>query len=79
MALSQDIIQQVRDQASIEDVVGKVVTLEPTGRGKLKGLCPFHQEDTPSFTVDPTDNLFYCFGCQEGGDIFNFVQKSDLI
>ncbi len=76
MAISKDIIQQVRDQASIEDVVGKVVTLEPTGRGKLKGLCPFHQEDTPSFTVDPMDNLFYCFGCQEGGDIFNFVQKT---
>ena len=49
--------------------------LQSTGRGKMKGLCPFHQEDTPSFTVDTTDNLYYCFGCQEGGDVFNFVQK----
>ena len=52
MGISQDVIQQVRDQATIDGVVGKVVSLHSTGRGKMKGLCPFHQEDTPSFTVD---------------------------
>ena len=76
MGISQDVIQQVRDQATIDGVVGKVVSLHSTGRGKMKGLCPFHQEDTPSFTVDTNDNLYYCFGCQEGGDIFNFMQKT---
>ena len=77
MGISESVIEQVRDQARIEDVVGRVVSLQPGGRaGDLKGLCPFHNEDTPSFHVDMTRNVFYCFGCQEGGDVFNFVQKT---
>ena len=77
MGISESVIEQVRDQVRIEDVVGRVVSLQPGGRaGDLKGLCPFHNEDTPSFHVDMTRNVFYCFGCQEGGDVFNFVQKT---
>jgi DNA primase len=77
MAVSQIIINQIRERSSIEQIVSEVVTLQPSGRaGSLKGLCPFHQEDTPSFTVNTHKNLFYCFGCQEGGDVFAFVQKT---
>ena len=77
MGISESVIEQVRDHVRIEDVVGRVVSLQPGGRaGDLKGLCPFHNEDTPSFHVDMTRNVFYCFGCQEGGDVFNFVQKT---
>lgn len=77
MGISESVIEEVREQARIEDVVGRVVSLQPGGRaGDLKGLCPFHNEDTPSFHVDMTRNVFFCFGCQEGGDVFNFVQKT---
>lgn len=77
MGISENVIEQVREQVRIEDVVGRVVSLQPGGRaGDLKGLCPFHNEDTPSFHVDMVRNVFYCFGCQEGGDVFNFVQKT---
>ncbi len=77
MGIDDSVIEQVREQARIEDVVGRVVSLQPGGRaGDLKGLCPFHNEDTPSFHVDMNRNVFYCFGCQEGGDVFNFVQKT---
>ena len=77
MGISPAIIDQIRQQTSIEDVVSQVVSLEPSRQnGKMKGLCPFHQEDTPSFTIDTIKNLYYCFGCQEGGDTFDFVQKT---
>lgn len=77
MGISPAIIDQIRQQISIEDVVSQSVSLEPSRQnGKMKGLCPFHQEDTPSFTVDIIKNLYYCFGCQEGGDTFDFVQKT---
>jgi len=77
MGISEGVIEQVREQVRIEDVVGRVVSLQAGGRaGDLKGLCPFHNEDTPSFHVDMNRNVFFCFGCQEGGDVFNFVQKT---
>ena len=77
MGISSTVIDQIRQQSSIEDIVSQVVSLAPSRQnGKMKGLCPFHQEDTPSFTVDTIKNLFYCFGCQEGGDVFGFVQKT---
>ena len=47
-----------------------------SGPGRLKGLCPFHQEDTPSFSVDINKGLFYCFGCTTGGDVFKFVMRN---
>ena len=77
MGIDEGVIEQVREEVRIEDVVGRVVSLQPGGRaGDLKGLCPFHNEDTPSFHVDMNRNVFFCFGCQEGGDVFNFVQKT---
>ena len=70
-------VTTVRDRARIEDVVGAYVTLRNAGGGSLKGLCPFHDEKTPSFQVTPSRGFFYCFGCGEGGDVITFQQKID--
>jgi DNA primase len=70
-------IQRVRDAASVVDVVGAVVQLKNAGGGNLKGLCPFHDEKSPSFTVNPAKNVYHCFGCGAGGDVFKFVQEFD--
>ncbi len=68
-------IAAVKERSSIEDVVREHVTLRPAGPGSLKGLCPFHDEKTPSFNVRPGNNAWHCFGCGEGGDVISFIQK----
>ena len=68
-------IAAVKDRSSIEDVVREHVTLRPAGPGSLKGLCPFHDEKTPSFNIRPAVGAWHCFGCSEGGDVISFVQK----
>ncbi|MDO4243010.1 MAG: DNA primase [Actinomyces sp.] len=73
--IKREDIDAVREHARIEDVVGEHVTLKPAGVGSMKGLCPFHDERTPSFNVRPQLGLFHCFGCGEGGDVIAFVQK----
>lgn len=70
-------IAAVKDRTSIVDVVRDHVTLRSAGVGSLKGLCPFHDEKTPSFTVRESAGTFHCFGCGEGGDVVAFVQKID--
>ncbi|GGK61394.1 DNA primase [Ornithinimicrobium pekingense] len=70
-------VQTVKERASLEEVVRDHVTLRGGGVGTLKGLCPFHDEKTPSFTVRPAVGYFHCFGCGEGGDVLDFVQKVD--
>ncbi len=72
MGAFRDYVENVRHAADLIDVVGEVVKLQKAGRS-LKGLCPFHQEKTPSFQVDPGKQLYYCFGCGSGGDVFRFV------
>jgi DNA primase len=67
----------VKERADIAEVVGDVVTLRPAGGGNFKGLCPFHDEKSPSFSVRPSVGSFHCFGCQEGGDVISFVMKTD--
>jgi DNA primase len=67
----------VKERTSIEDVVREHVTLRPAGVGSLKGLCPFHDEKSPSFHVRPLLGVWHCFGCSEGGDAISFVQKVD--
>ena len=67
----------VRERSRIDDVVREYVTLKSAGGGSLKGLCPFHDERSPSFHVTPSRGMWYCFGCGEGGDVINFVQKVD--
>ena len=73
--INADDILSVKERSSIEDVVRDHVTLRPGGVGSLKGLCPFHDEKTPSFTVRPAVGAYHCFGCGEGGDVISFVQK----
>ncbi|MGI8947414.1 MAG: DNA primase [Ornithinimicrobium sp.] len=70
-------VQAVKDRASIEDVVRDHVTLRNAGTGSLKGLCPFHDDKTPSFTVRPAVGAYHCFGCGEGGDVIAFVMAVD--
>ncbi len=70
-------IALVRERARIDDIVREYVTLKSAGGGSLKGLCPFHEERSPSFHVTPSRGMWYCFGCGEGGDVLSFVQKID--
>jgi DNA primase len=70
-------IALVRERARIDEVVRDYVALKPAGGGSLKGLCPFHDERSPSFHVTPSKGMFYCFGCQEGGDAISFLTKLD--
>jgi DNA primase len=70
-------ITLVRDRTSITDVISETVTLKPAGGGNLKGLCPFHDEKTPSFTVSAARNVYFCHGCGAGGDAIKFLMDAD--
>jgi len=70
-------IALVRDRTSIADIIGESVTLRSAGGGNLKGLCPFHDEKTPSFTVAPARNVYYCHGCGQGGDAIKFLMDAE--
>ncbi len=72
-------IDEVRARINLADVVGDYVTLKSAGVGSLKGLCPFHEERSPSFHVRPGVGFYHCFGCGEGGDVFTFLQKMDHV
>ncbi|NIZ91037.1 DNA primase [Kineococcus rubinsiae] len=72
-----DDLLAVKETVKIEEVVGAQVALRPGGVGSFKGLCPFHDERTPSFTVRPVVGRWHCFGCGEGGDVIEFVQRID--
>jgi DNA primase len=72
-------IAAIREQVRIEDVVGDYVQLKRAGADSLKGLCPFHNEKSPSFHVRPNHGHFHCFGCGEGGDVYAFVQKIEHV
>ena len=70
-------IDEVRQRVNIADVVGDYVTLKSAGVGSMKGLCPFHDERSPSFHVRPQAGFYHCFGCGEGGDVYSFLQRID--
>ena len=70
-------VSYVRDHSPIDEVVGDYVQLKSAGGGQKKGLCPFHDEKSPSFHVTPARGYFHCFGCQEGGDVIAFMMKID--
>ncbi|WP_040688047.1 DNA primase, partial [Nocardia vinacea] len=72
-------IAAIRERVRIEDVVGEYVALKRAGADSMKGLCPFHDEKSPSFHVRPNHGLYHCFGCGEGGDVFAFLQKVEHV
>ena len=77
--IRQEDIAAVRERSPIADVVGEYLQLRPAGGGHLKGLCPFHDERTPSFNVTPGKELYHCFSCGEGGDVIKFVMKLESL
>ena len=72
-------IEEVKTRVNIADVVGEHVSLKNAGVGSLKGLCPFHDERSPSFHVKTTSGFYHCFGCGESGDVYSFMQKMDHV
>jgi len=77
-SLPDDFIEKIRSQADIVSVISEYVPLKKKGRN-FWGCCPFHQEKTPSFSVAPEKNFFYCYGCQAGGDVFRFLMRVENI
>lgn len=75
-SINETDINEVRERNNIIEVISEYVTLKKAGR-TYKGLCPFHKEKTPSFVVDPLKQLYHCFGCGEGGNVFTFIMKTD--
>jgi DNA primase len=72
--MSDDVVQEVKDRADIVSTVSRYLTLKKQGKNFV-GLCPFHSEKTPSFTVSPEKDLFHCFGCGKGGDVLGFIME----
>ena len=77
--IKEEDVNTVRERARIDEIVRETVTLKAAGGGSFKGLCPFHDERTPSFHVTPSKNLYHCFSCGEGGDVITFVRKIDAL
>ncbi|WP_119296202.1 DNA primase [Brevibacterium casei] len=77
--IKREDIDELRSRTRLDEVVGEFVTLKTAGIGSLKGLCPFHDEKTPSFTVRPQVGMYHCFGCGESGDVFTFLQKVEQL
>ncbi len=74
---TQDSRERVRDAVDFEELVGARTELKRSGARRLQGLCPFHEERTPSFGIDPVEKLYHCFGCGVGGDVFSFVMETE--
>ena len=74
MRFSDEIVDDVRSNSNIVDIIGEHVNLKKNGNNYI-GLCPFHNEKTPSFSVNEPKQFFYCFGCQKGGSIFTFLME----
>src|SRR5215207_10559679 len=78
MHMAGNSVELIKDRLDIVDVIGEKVQLKKTGRS-FKGLCPFHQEKTPSFVVFPDSQHFHCFGCGKSGDLFTFYELAEKV
>jgi DNA primase len=79
LLMASDFAQLVKQQADIVRIIGDYITLKKSGAGTMKGLCPFHGEKTASFSVHAVRQFYHCFGCNESGDVFSFVQKIENV
>src|SRR5213082_141589 len=79
MAMASDFAQTLKQQADIVRVVGDYISLKKSGAQNYSGLCPFHKEKSPSFSVHATRQFYHSFGCGQSGDVFSFVQKVENI
>ena len=77
-SVKQDAVQEIKDRLDLADLISEHLRLQKAGRD-LKGLCPFHQEKTPSLYVSPEKQLWHCYGCQKGGDHFTFIQEIEHV
>lgn len=77
--ISQADVEEVKARTNIADIVGERVALKSAGVGSMKGLCPFHDERSPSFHVRPQVGFYHCFGCGESGDVYTFLRKMDHV
>ena len=77
--IKKEDVEKVRAAADLYDIVSASVTLKPSGTGTYVGLCPFHDEKTPSFSVRPSLGVWHCFGCGLGGDVFGYVEQQENI
>ena len=76
--IAESTLQQIKARLSISEVVSDYVTLSSRG-GRLWGLCPFHEERTPSFSVVDQEGFYYCFSCKKGGSIFDFIMETEKV
>ena len=74
--MTDDVKERIRERVDLAELIGETVALKPAGRERLKGLCPFHAEKTPSFHVHTGRGFYYCFGCGAKGDLFDFVMQT---
>src|SRR5205085_4887013 len=79
MSMPGSFAETVKQQADIVRLIGDYVKLKKSGAQNFSGLCPFHQEKTPSFSVHATRQFYHCFGCGASGDVFRFVEKIENI
>ena len=77
MRYSDEIIEEVRSRSDIVDIIGQYVSLKRSGANYV-GLCPFHNEKTPSFSVSPDKQIYHCFGCGKGGGVISFIISSEF-
>ena len=75
---SDELIEEIRNSNDIVDIISQYVVLKRSGRNYF-GLCPFHKEKSPSFSVSPDKQIFHCFGCGAGGNVFHFISKIENI
>ena len=79
MAFSAEFLQELAERNPIEEVVGEYVALTKRSGQNLFGLCPFHSEKTPSFSVSPSKQIYHCFGCGKGGSVINFIMDIERL
>jgi DNA primase len=72
-------VDEVKARTNIADIIGERVALKAAGIGAMKGLCPFHDERSPSFNVRPQAGFYHCFGCGESGDVYSFLRAMDHV